>query len=211
MSVFSGSATGAVNSYTPDMSKSALLHANFHTNTATGVGSAGGVSADQYTEIEALLVVGRKEDALRKAIQYNEWSLALLIGSVCGPEKYNEVVHTYSSSHFPKSTPLHLLTLMYANVGSSIVLNSTANTTGTNTSSTNTTSTTITNTSSGGDALTLWRHNLSAILSNKPSNWQQLASYLGYRLQTESKVRCMFIILRYVHYFGILHKRIFSF
>ena len=194
VSVFSGSATGAVTSYAPDMSKSALLHANFHSGTASGAsGSASGsgvVRADQYTEIEALLVVGRKEDALRKAIQLNEWSLALLIGSVCGPERYSEVVHTYSSSHFPKATPLHLLTLMYANVGSGVVLNSSANTTGTGTANTytNTTSTSITNTSTSGDVLTLWRHNLSAILSNKPSNWQQLASYLGYRLQTESKV-----------------------
>lgn len=216
VSVFSGSANGTLASYTPDMSKSALLHANFHSHAANGgdatdsskapVGASGTPTAEQYTEIEALLVVGRKEDALRKAIQCGEWSLALLIGSVCGPEKYSEVVHTYSSNRFPKATPLHLLTLMYADVGSSIVLNTTANTTGgVNTTSS---STTITNTGSGGDALTLWRHNLSAILSNKPSNWQQLASFLGYRLHTESKVRaadlCLcilgFIVSIFVHH-----------
>ena len=186
--MFSGSASGAVTSYAPDMAKSALLHANFHTSSTdtlkTPGSPSGQITPEQYCEIESLLVVGRKEDALRKSIQYHEWSLALLIGSVCGADKYAEVVQSYSHSHFPRATPLHLLTLMYADLGSKAILNSPS-------ASTTTTSshTTITNTNGpSNDVLTLWRHNLSAILSNKPNNWQQLASILGYRLQQESKV-----------------------
>jgi hypothetical protein len=166
VTVFSGSASSAATSYVPDMSKSKELHGAFNpTSVSTAAGSA--LTRDQYVEIEALLVVGRKEDALRKAVQYGEWSLALLIGSVCGPEKYQEVIRSYSASHFPPAAPMHLLTLLYANQGTSAVLS----------------------TSKTEDALTMWKHNLSAILSNKTTNWQQLAMFLGYRLQNESKVR----------------------
>lgn len=165
VSVFSGSAASSITSYAPDMTKPRELHANFTPKCAlTAVG------AEQYSEIEALLVVGRREDALKKAVHYGEWSLAILIGSVCGADKYQEVVRSYSASHFPASAPLHLLTLMYTNQATPAVL-------GANPPS-----------SSSEDALALWRHNLSSILSNKPSNWQQLAKILGYRLQSESKV-----------------------
>jgi hypothetical protein len=152
------------NAYTPDMGKSKDLHA---AHQATAGAAPMSVTAEQYVEIESLLVVGKKEEALKKAIQYGEWSLALLVGSVCGAEKYQEVIRGYSASHFPPSAPLHLLTLLFANQGATAVL-STAKT---------------------DDALTMWRHNLSSILSNKTSNWQQLATYLGYRLQSEAKVR----------------------
>lgn len=162
VSVFSGSAATSITSYAPDMAKPKELHANF-----TPKHGATTVGAEQYSEIEALLVVGRREDALKKAIQCGEWSLAILIGSVCGAEKYQEVIRSYSASHFPASAPLHLLTLMYTNQATSAVVG----------------------TQQSDDVLSLWRHNLSSILSNKPSNWQQLAQFLGYRLLSESKVR----------------------
>ena len=158
--VFSGSTSSS--SYSPDMTLSKELYGAFKPTDGKG----GDVSTDQYVEIEALLVVGRKEEALRKAIQYGEWSLALLLGSVCGADKYQEVIRSYSASHFPASAPMHLLTLLFANSGSSAVMS----------------------TNKSGDALVMWRHNLSAILSNKASNWQQLATFLGYRLLSESKV-----------------------
>jgi hypothetical protein len=162
VTVFSGSASSTLTSYAPDMSKSKELHASF----TPPAPAAAATNPERYVEIEALLVVGRKEEALKKAIQCGEWSLALLIGSVCGADKYQEIIRGYSASHFPPSAPMHLLTLLFANQGTSAILS----------------------TAKADDALTMWRHNLSAILSNKTSNWQQLASFLGYRLQAESKV-----------------------
>jgi hypothetical protein len=162
VTVFSGSATSTLTSYAPDMTKSKELHGSF-----SPPAPATAMNPERYVEIEALLVVGRKEEALKKAIQCGEWSLALLIGSVCGADKYQEIIRGYSASHFPPSAPMHLLTLLFANQGTSAILS----------------------TSKSDDTLSMWRHNLSAILSNKTSNWQQLASFLGYRLQAESKVR----------------------
>ena len=164
VTVFSGSASSSLASYVPDMSKSKQLYDTCKPTTTTAT-----MTSEQYVEIEGLLLVGRKEEALRRAISYGEWSLALLIGSVCGPEKYQEIIRGYSAAHFPAAAPMHTLTLLYANQGSAAVL-------GTDKPAVR------------DEVLTLWRHNLAAILSNKGANWQQLAAFLGYRLQNEAKV-----------------------
>ena len=190
VSVFSGASNATA--FVPDMTRPKQLYASFAPSAPTGVvtsvdgnGASVGdvataVGTEQYAEIEALLVVGRREEALKRAIELREWSLAMLIGCVCGAEKYQEVVRSYASSHFPAAAPLHLLTLMFANQGASAVLSSSSNANATGTAST-----------VGDDSnnlLTLWKHNLSAILSNKASNWQKLARFLGYRLHSETKV-----------------------
>jgi hypothetical protein len=66
-------------------------------------------------EIEHLLVSGRREEALTLAVDRQDWPLALMLASIAGAEKYQEVTKMYAQQAFPVNSAMQLLSLVYSN------------------------------------------------------------------------------------------------
>lgn len=138
--------------------------------------------------VENLLLRGKRDDAVTKAVEVQDWGLAMMLACVCGPEKYQEVVKAYSSAMFPDSSALHLLSMVYSNQGLKTISQApTTIPTGTKFMSPsgdvlkgeeNSTSGIVSN----------WRANLAALLSNKTGDWEMLVKTFGTRIQKESNV-----------------------
>jgi len=176
----------------PDMSASRLLYDRFTDDLinrgAVGGGGGGGggssVTKDGlYVDMEGLLLLGQRDEALRLAVASKEWALAMLLGSVSSADKYQEVVRAYANSHFPAGAPMTLLSLMYSNQA----MQSLMNIPDYPTTTTITGATTVHHV--GNDQLKMWRHNLAAVLSNKGTDWRGVLKVLGYKLQTAEEVR----------------------
>lgn len=126
----------------------------------------------ELSQIETLLMLGRREEAVKIAIESNNWSLALLISSVCDKKVYQEVVRAYSDYSFPKTSGLNLLSLIYSNQAENTIRH-------------------------GGKVFaasgipqssfeSTWGRNLTAVISNKVDDWSQLARHIGDRVLQES-------------------------
>lgn len=189
------------------------LHGSFATAS-----TASSTQAERHIAVEKLLLVGDRDAALQLAITHGDWALAMLLSCVCGSDRYQEVVKAYAAASFPSATPLHTLSLVYSNQALSSPLcdakalpkatgsahtsskffaysnataaGSSAPTDASTSSSSNASSSSSSSNSdsSAVDVLTVWRHTLSAIISNKGSDWKHLSRCIGYRLLTESKV-----------------------
>lgn len=126
-------------------------------------------------EIENLLLLGRREEAINYAMDNNEWAMALLISGICGTQLYQDVVKRYANACYPSESSLHLLSLVYSNQA----LSSTRIPKQLGPSPLQVNTRTI---------VSLWRRNLASILSNKGEQWKQLVRMLGDRILTEKKV-----------------------
>jgi hypothetical protein len=149
-----------------------------------------------YSKIEDLLARGNRQEAAQLAAKHSDWGLALIIGSVCGTSIYQSLAKEYAAAHFTQGTPLHLLSLVFSNQASEFlhhggrqlfpgVVDGQGNTSSRHGSPVPSGGKHRRHSSSGvhSNSLTYnWRRNLCAILSNKGSDWQQLATLLGSRV-----------------------------
>lgn len=134
--------------------------------------------AKTYARIESLLLSGRRSEAVDVATDAEDWPLAIIISSVCGKSTYQAVIRAYADKHFPKQSGLNLLSLIYSNQaegtlkhgGKAFVASSPSQG------------------PSGQDTSSLWKRNLSAVLSNKVGDWSQLVRHIGDRILQESGV-----------------------
>lgn len=94
-------ANNSVPSITADMKN---LYCNFAAPANNSSSSM--TNGDMYATIESLLLHGRREEAAQMAADGHDWGLAMLIGSVCGSQKYQEIVRSFAATHFPKTSPL---------------------------------------------------------------------------------------------------------
>jgi hypothetical protein len=137
-----------------------------------------------YADIEGLLLNGKREDALKLAVEKEDFALALLIASVCGKEQFQFVSRCYAEKNFAVTSSLHFLSMLYSNQaekslkhGGARLLN------------------TVASTDVGGGALaggsavvSQWRKHLAAILSNKNQNWADLVRTLADRILNDTHV-----------------------
>lgn len=165
----------------------AALMTQMYLNHTLSVGSKGKVEltegnrqqlAAQHTAIETLLLEGRREEAVAKALECDNWALAIVVASVCSRETYQGVIKAFADANFPKASGLNLLTLVYSSQADSAVKH-------------------------GGRALTstpaadhvalspefVWRRNLAAVLTNKVGDWSSLVRHIGDRILQETGVR----------------------
>lgn len=147
------------------------------------------VNLEYIMNIETLLLRGQRDEALASAIEAQDWSMAMMLACVCGPEKYQEVVKSYAHTMFPQSSALHLLSMVYSNQGPKVIAYN---------------ATTVANTAkfisptignsmkSEGQTIsglmTNWRSNLAGLLSNKTGEWEHLVKLFGSRLASEKHV-----------------------
>jgi hypothetical protein len=212
--------TAADERITPDMSASRLLYDRFSDGLITAAAPSGpsltttssipssSSNHSLYLEMESLLLLGQRDEALQLAVASKQWALAMLLSSVTSADKYQEVVRAYANSHFPVGTPMNLLSLMYSNQAVRSLMEiadyptTTATTTNTSIiSGTTTTTHAAHGSSSSSDQLKMWRHNLAAVLSNKGTDWRSILKMLGYKLQMAEEVgtvgvsSCIIIII----------------
>jgi hypothetical protein len=136
--------------------------------------------SQQLSQIETLLLLGRREEAIDIAMKAHLWSLALLIGSVCEKKVYQEVVRAYSESSFPRNSAMNLISLIYSNQAENTIRHG-GKLLATGASP-------ATSSSLASSAETIWARNLTAVITNKVDDWGLLARQIGDRILQESGV-----------------------
>ena len=111
--------------------------------------------------IQKLILRGKRVEAIELAFESNNFALALLIASHCGPETYQQTVQQYADKAFRNGSPLHTIGILFSGqqLDSSLpTLNS-------------------------KELLGSWRHHLAAIMSNRTGGWDRSVFTLGTKLQ----------------------------
>ena len=137
------------------------------------------------SQLEDMLLHGRREEALRLAVQKEMYPLALLIGSICGKDEFQYVTRCYADSNLSSASLLHFVSMLYSNQarnalrhGGMQLLKVLPG------SSSNSNQTEI-----GHSAIVRgWSKNLAAIIANKSGEWSDLCKTLGERVIAETNV-----------------------
>ena len=58
---------------------------------------------------------GSRQEALALSLKREAWAIALLVGSVCGPEQYQQAVRLFACSAFPSNSPIFAAAMLYSN------------------------------------------------------------------------------------------------
>jgi hypothetical protein len=119
--------------------------------------------SEVYAKIESLLVCGLREEAVDFASDNSEWGIAFVIGAVCSPEKYKELVLKFSNKNFPSNSTLNSLTQTFAN--QPIQFSSFSE-------------------ESNKTLLDNWRRTVASILANKLPGWDENLVLLGDRIHS---------------------------
>jgi hypothetical protein len=153
--------------------------------TSTLVPAADAVAIDPadeartHRELESLLLHGRREEALKLAVDKHMFALALLIGSVCGREQFQLAARCFADKSFSVSSPLHFSSMLFSSQAHSILRHGGLQ---------------LNKAQSGSSGASLsavvveWRRHLAAILANKSADWVELARTLGDRVIAETNV-----------------------
>jgi hypothetical protein len=139
------------------------------------------IQSQQLSQIETLLMLGRREEAVKIAIEIHNWSLAILISSVCDKSTYQDVIRAYSEYMFPRTSGLNLLTHIYSNQAENMIRHGGKVLGG------------LSGGAGGSHAApsaseAMWARNLAAVISNKVDDWSTLARHIGDRVLQESGV-----------------------
>lgn len=134
-------------------------------------------SAMSYAEVENFLLRGKREEAVKVAIEAKDWALAMLIAGNCRAEVYQDVVKRFAEETFPPASSLQLMSALFSNQAQTVIKFG-----GKRLSDEG-------KTASKDDVfLSNWRRNLAALLSNKTPNWRDLVEGVGLRLQQDAHV-----------------------
>ena len=109
---------------------------------------------------------GRRVEAIELALETQNFALALLIASHCGPETFQNTVQQYTEKAFRNGSPLHTLGVLF----SGQQLDASLPTVDTK------------------DLLACWRHHLAAIISNRTMGWDRAIYTLGSKLLDDGRI-----------------------
>lgn len=140
--------------------------------------------ASTIASIESLLVSGKREEAAELALKHQQWGMALLIGSICSTETYQSIVKSFSKNHFPATSPMNLMSSIFANQSpEECIASIRAN------PSDSVGIATKDQDSQNKDKLFVWLKYLSAVISNKSQGWKDLLRLFGeqYKVTALSK------------------------
>jgi hypothetical protein len=149
-----------------------------------------------YIQLQFLLMNGNREEALNYSLEHHDWSSAMMLASLIGSEKYQEIIRLYCQSYFTSISPLHFVSMLYSNQGLKMLLTTgqknipkfISSTSSSSSSSTSAVTSTVTDDLNNFNLIKNWKMTLASILSNKTSDWELLVLLLGYRLQHDEKV-----------------------
>ena len=110
--------------------------------------------------IQTLVLRGKRVEAIELAMETQNFALALLIASHCGPETYQNTVQQYTEKAFRNGSPLHTLGILFSGQQLDASLP----------------------TLDSNGLLSSWRHHLAAIISNRTLGWERAIYTLGSKL-----------------------------
>ena len=135
--------------------------------------------ARTHRELEELLLHGRREEALKLAVDRQMFALALLIGSVCGREQFQLAARCFADKSFSVSSPLHFSSMLFSNQAHSILRHGGMQLNKAQVGPTGVSMSAV---------VVEWRRHLATILANKNADWVELARTLGDRVIAETNV-----------------------
>jgi hypothetical protein len=169
--------------------------------------AAPALTAERQQELEALLLVGSREEALALALKWEQFPLAMLIGTVCGREQFQQAVRAFADKSFSPSSSLHFVSMIYSNQASSTLKYggrqaperalggpNSHSFYGSSSSSSSSSSHSAAyrpqpvSWASASPMVRDWRKHLGCILSNKSGDWVDLARTMGERVHSETHV-----------------------
>lgn len=122
--------------------------------------------------VESLLLRGKREEAVHEAIASKNFTMALLVSSMCGRETFQDATRQFADEVFLSGSPLHTLAMLFSGQlhppedstlhrgqGQSLLWGGSAQ-----------------------ELLATWRHHLAAIISNRILGWDRIVLSLGDRL-----------------------------
>ena len=127
--------------------------------------------AEVFSDIDAMLLCGSREEAASLAADRGEWGLALLIGSLCSPEIYKEIAVRYSNKTFPLNSSLNVITKLFSNQTDSMALS------GSNTGNVD-----------GLSFESTWKRNAASVVANKSTEWSSHLVSIGDRLKDPNQL-----------------------
>ena len=65
-------------------------------------------------EIQHLLMLGKREDAVFSALSSKNYALALLVATMCDHGTYQEAARRFAEDSFCKDSPLHTLAMLFS-------------------------------------------------------------------------------------------------
>ena len=120
--------------------------------------------AETMASVQASLLKGQREKALAAALDAKQYPLALLIASICGRQKYQEVVRQYMASISHVGSVLHTVGMVFSGQGDVVAKNP------------------------NEMLVTDWMPNLAAVITNRTNGWDGVVRELGDRLLSQGKI-----------------------
>ena len=151
---------------------------------------------EMAVQLEALLLLGQREEACDLAMQQGDWFQALMISSTCAQSKYQQVAKACADETFPQGSPLHTLLLLYSNQAerSFAPAASASRSSPFHPNQASTLNGAEQNKEKTQDQLASsekqWRRTLSAMLSNKFPDWSRLLRRFGDKVLVDTGDVC---------------------
>lgn len=150
-----------------------------------------GLSQSTLVEIENMLVAGNREEALHRALELNEFPLAILIGTVCGKDAFQHAVRSYADNRFSVESSLHFLSMIYSNQGAAalkvpVKLNTVSDIQSTAPLPIGNSHAVVKSWKDCSPHVKDWRRRLATILANKSGDWVDICRTLGERVYSET-------------------------
>jgi hypothetical protein len=164
------------------------------------------------TELESLLLTGKRDAALSLSLEKQDWPTAMMLAGTIGQDRYQEVMRIYASTCFSIAHPLYLSTMLFSGQAAKTLLTAATKSGPKFITTTTSASSAPASASKMNEEMSVfknWKLSLAAIIANKTtthtthttttlgqhhaqahthhSAWEYPVQLLGYRLQSDFK------------------------
>ena len=154
----------------PNHYKSNMSQQSYSAHIGLMNSSRGSSNGEVLAQVEALIICGCREDAADLAARSAEWGLAILVSSLCSPEKYKEIVSRYSEQAFPVNSTLSIISRLFSNQPLNTIADNIVDTA---------------SSSNESSFMQNWRRNAAAIIANKNVGWEKNLTALADKLHND--------------------------
>ena len=121
---------------------------------------------DSIVRVEDHLIHGKREDAISDAITSGDFATALIVASMCGPERYQSVAQQFIEKKFHTDSPLYTTASLFSGKFDAPSWGERPD-----------------------DLIDNWKDNLAAIINNRTIGWDKLVLSLGDKLKEIGRIQ----------------------